>query len=120
MSAGELSGEGSTLAFEPPWYYAIEEKNLKEGRLFRVQAAGKDLLVIKNEGQIYILSNICPHARCPLHTGNIEDDYILKCICHGRKFDIRTGECLNDSLKVKRYESKIDNGNIGVKIEENL
>lgn len=117
MSAGKLSGEGSIYDFEPPWYYVTEEKNLKEGKFLRAQAAGKDLLIIKNEGQINILSNICPHARCPLHTGKMEED-ILTCICHGRKFDIKTGECVNDSLKLKIYESKVEKGNIGVKIEE--
>ncbi|WP_239451373.1 Rieske (2Fe-2S) protein [Methanosarcina horonobensis] len=39
---------------------------------------------------------------CPLDKGRLEE-FMLICPCHGRRFDIRTGECLNDSLKLRRY-----------------
>ncbi len=52
----------------------------------------------------------------PYGQGTLKE-FILTCICHGRKFDVRTGECLNDSLQLKRYEWKIEGGKVGVKIE---
>ena len=116
MSSEKKFQAGSVSDFEPPWYYAVEENNLKEGKLLRVEAGGKDVLLVKTEGQINALSNVCPHARCPLDRGRLED-FILTCICHGRKFDVRTGECINDSLKLKRYECKLEGEKIGVKIE---
>ena len=106
-----------TSGFEPPWHYAGEESGLKEETLHLVELEGKEVLLIKKEGEIYAFSNICPHARCPLDRGTL-DDYELKCICHGRRFDIRTGECLNDSLELKKFELKLEAGKIGVKLEE--
>lgn len=117
MSSEKMYQAGSGSGFEPPWYYAVEESNLKEGKLLRVEAGGKDVLLVKTEGQIYAMSNVCPHARCPMDRGRIED-FILICICHGRKFDVRTGECINDSLKLKKYEWKLEGEKIGVKIEQ--
>ncbi|MCQ1536791.1 Rieske (2Fe-2S) protein [Methanosarcina sp. KYL-1] len=116
MSSGKVNETGSISGFEPPWYYAGEEADLKEGKLLRLEAGGKDVLLIKNEGQVYVFSNICPHARCPLDRGRLED-FTLTCLCHGRRFDIRTGKCLNDMLELKKYEWKLEAGKIGVKIE---
>jgi nitrite reductase/ring-hydroxylating ferredoxin subunit len=116
MLSEKSTKQDSTFGFEPPWYYAIREADLKEGKLLRAQAGGREFLLVKNEGEINVFSNSCPHAHCPLSTGKLEEN-ILTCICHGRKFNIRTGECLNDSLKLKRYEWKIENENIGIKLE---
>jgi nitrite reductase/ring-hydroxylating ferredoxin subunit len=116
MSSENKLQDGSVSGFEPPWYFAAEESSLKEGKILHVEVEGKNLLFVKNEGQINALSNVCPHARCPMDRGRLED-FTLICICHGRRFDVRTGECLNDSLKLKSYEWKIECGKIGVKIE---
>lgn len=77
----------------------------------------KEILLIKKEGQIYAFSKTCPHAKCPLDRGTLEA-YVLKCLCHGRRFDIRTGKCLNDRLELVKYKWKLVSGKIGVKIEE--
>jgi nitrite reductase/ring-hydroxylating ferredoxin subunit len=107
---------GSNSGFEPPWFYATEESNLTEGKLLRVEPAGRNVLLLKVEGQVKAFSNLCPHAKCPMDKGRLEE-FTLICPCHGRKFDVRTGECLNDSLKLRQYESKSEAGKIGVKIE---
>ncbi|WP_440955567.1 Rieske (2Fe-2S) protein [Methanosarcina sp. Mfa9] len=116
-TSGKISGTSGTSGFEPPWHYAAEESGLKEGILHLVELEGKGILFIKMEGKIYAFLNTCPHARCPLDRGVLED-HELKCICHGRRFDIRTGECLNDSLELKKVEWKLEGGKIGVKVEE--
>lgn len=116
-TSGKISGTGGESGFEPPWNYAAEESDLKEETLHLVEIEGKGILLIKDEGQIYAFSNTCPHARCPLDRGTLEA-HVLLCICHGRRFDIRTGECLNDMLELKKFEWKLEGGKIGVKLEE--
>jgi nitrite reductase/ring-hydroxylating ferredoxin subunit len=116
MPSDKRSEANSGSSFKPPWYYATAENKLKEGKLLLVKAGGRDILLVKTEGQINALSNICPHARCPMHTGRLEE-FNLVCICHGRRFDVRTGECLNDSLNLKKYEWKLEDESIGIKIE---
>ncbi len=115
--SGKIPETGDESAFELPWHYAAEENDLKEGNLHLVELEGKGILLIKKEEQIYAFSNTCPHAHCPLDRGVLKG-HELKCICHGRKFDIRTGECLNDSLELRKVEWKLEGGKIGVKLEE--
>lgn len=112
----KIPEKSSTFVFEPPWFYAAEENNLIEGKLMHVEPGGRNILLLKVEGQIHAFSNLCPHAGCPMNKGRLEE-FTLVCPCHGRRFDVRTGECLNDSLKLRRYEFKSESGNVGVKIE---
>ncbi|KKH50607.1 ferredoxin [Methanosarcina sp. 1.H.T.1A.1] len=117
MPSEKVPEKGSISGFEPPWFYAAEESSLKEGKLLHVEPGGRNVLLLKAEGQIHAFSNLCPHARCPMDRGRLEE-FTLTCLCHGRRFDVRTGKCLNDSLELKRYEWKLEGGRIGVKIEE--
>lgn len=116
MSFKKVSETESTSNFEHPWFYAAEESSLTEGKLLRVEPGGRNVLLIKVEEHVQAFSNLCPHAKCPMDKGRLEE-FILICPCHGRRFDVRTGECLNDSLKLRQYESKSEGGKIGVKIE---
>jgi len=116
MPSEKVPEKGSISGFEPPWFYATEESSLKEEKILNVESGGRNVLLLKVEGQVHAFSNICPHARCPLDKGRLEE-FTLTCPCHGRRFDVRTGECLNDSLQLRRYESKSEGGKIGVKIE---
>lgn len=116
MPIEKVPEAGLTSGFEPPWFYAAEESSLTDGKLLRVEPGGRNILLLKVGGQIQAFSNLCPHAGCPMDKGRIEK-FTLICPCHGRKFDVRTGECLNDSLKLRQYESKSESGRVGVRIE---
>ncbi|WP_410509758.1 Rieske (2Fe-2S) protein [Methanosarcina hadiensis] len=116
MSVEKDPETGQVSGFEPPWFYAAEENSLEEGKLLHVEPGGRNVLLLKAEGEIHAFINLCPHARCPMDRGTLKE-FILTCICHGRKFDVRTGECLNDSLQLKRYDWKIEGGKVGIKIE---
>jgi nitrite reductase/ring-hydroxylating ferredoxin subunit len=116
MSSEKVPETGSISGFEPPWFYAAEESSLIEGKLLRVEPNGRNILLLKVEGQIQAFSNRCPHAGCPMDKGRLEE-FTLTCPCHGRRFDVRTGECLNDSLTLRQYESKSEGGKVGVKLE---
>lgn len=115
MPLEKVPETGSASGFEPPWFYAAEESSLKEGKLMRVEPGGRNILLLNVEGQIRAFLNVCPHAGCLMDKGRLEE-FTLICPCHGRRFDIRTGECLNDLLKLRQYESKVEDGKIGVKI----
>ena len=116
MPVEKVSKVKPVSGFEPPWFYATEESNLIEGRFLRVEPAGRNVLVLKAEGQIQAFINLCPHAGCPLDKGRLEE-FTLTCLCHVKKFDVRTGESLNSSLKLRRYETRLMEGRIGVKLE---
>jgi nitrite reductase/ring-hydroxylating ferredoxin subunit len=99
------------------WIPVIEVNKLKENSLRLVLLKGLPVLLVrKTADEIYALSNKCPHMACPLNSGVLEE-YILKCPCHGWRFDIRTGEMLEaKEIKIPLYEWQIAGSQIWLKI----
>lgn len=76
-----------------PRFVPLEHASrLHEGyrRVFLVD--GQDLLLLRHEGQDYLLDNICPHAGYPLQEGQIIE-HALRCPMHGYLFELATGDC---------------------------
>ncbi len=99
------------------WVSVLEEKVLDENGGACVAPKGLPVLLMKRHGQIFALSNICPHMGCTLGGGSM-DGYILKCPCHDWQFDIRTGRMWPEDtgIVLKSYEWKIDSGKIAIKV----
>jgi nitrite reductase/ring-hydroxylating ferredoxin subunit len=101
---------------ESSWVYVIEDKELQENSANIVFPKGLPVLLIKNAGEIYAISNKCAHMACALAGGTLKD-FIIKCPCHDWKFDIRTGEFLDaKEIKIPVYEWKLSEGKIFIKI----
>lgn len=95
---------------------AIGEGELKEGSMKLVNVAGRSILLARQNGQVYGVSNRCPHMGCSLANGTLKE-YIVTCPCHGWSFDIRTGEYQKaKQIKLMTYECKIQEGKIHVKL----
>lgn len=96
----------------------LKEKELKEGHMKHVQVSGKSILIVKQAGQIFAVSNICPHESCSLDKG-VLNEYSVMCPCHGWKFDIRNGEFIeNKMITLTTYPCKIENGKIYVQVAD--
>ena len=81
-----------------------------------VRVKGKPVLLARQGGKVYAVSNICPHAGCPLEHG-ILNDYIVTCPCHGWKFDVRNGQYQEiPNVKLDCYSTKIEKGKIHVEV----
>jgi nitrite reductase/ring-hydroxylating ferredoxin subunit len=61
--------------------------------LFRVEAFGAGLVLLRKNGSITAFEDGCPHAQWPLSEGELKDG-ILQCIGHGWEFDVQSGRCL--------------------------
>jgi len=73
---------------------AIALDALGEGELIGTSVGGTPILWAKVEGEIYALSDRCPHRGYPLHHKGKLDGYTITCAYHGGQFDIRTGVCV--------------------------
>jgi 3-phenylpropionate/trans-cinnamate dioxygenase ferredoxin subunit len=101
-----------------PFVSCIKERDLNEGQMKDLRVRGKSILLVRKEGLVYALSNICPHMGCSMHRGILRD-YLVMCPCHGWKFDIRTGEYTeNGAISLESYPTKIENGQIYVDLKE--
>lgn len=47
--------------------------------------------VVRSEGEVYAIYDVCSHAYVPLSEGEVEDSEI-ECWLHGSCFDLRTGK----------------------------
>jgi len=75
-----------------------------------------EIAVFKSNGNIFALSNICPHQQTALiYDGFIEDGCVV-CPAHGWKFDLRTGNKKSGSRGLDSYVVKIVDENIFVKV----
>ena len=75
-----------------------------------------EIAVFKTNGNIFALSNICPHQQTALiYDGFIEDGCVV-CPAHGWKFDLRTGNKKSGSRGLDSYEVKIVDEIIYVKV----
>lgn len=72
-------------------FTAITPADLAPGRMRRVRAGGRDLVVVNVDGRWVVVENRCPHAGAPLHDGPLED-CVLTCPWHGSQFDLAAGQ----------------------------
>lgn len=87
-----------------------------EGR--EVSVAGWPVALFNVDGQLYALSNTCIHRGGPLGRGFVEGDTVT-CPWHSWMFNVKTGEnVVNAEMKVARYEVKVEEGQILVRVSE--
>ncbi len=97
---------------------SIKESELKEGQMKAVRIKGKPILLVRQGGQVYGVSNRCPHMGCTLEHGILRD-YLVMCPCHGWKFDVRTGEYQEiKQVTLECYRCKVENGKIHIEISK--
>jgi len=94
----------------------LKESELKEGQMKRVRVSGKAILLVRQGGQVFGVSNICPHMGCSLDKGILRE-YLVMCPCHGWKFDVRNGQYEeNKATTLESYRTKIQDGKILIEI----
>lgn len=90
---------------------------IKNGELKVFDVNGESIILINLNGEFFAYKNQCSHMEFELDDAEIEGE-ILTCPWHGAQFNIRTGDVvrLPASEPLEKYEVKIENGKIFVKI----
>jgi 3-phenylpropionate/trans-cinnamate dioxygenase ferredoxin subunit len=66
---------------------------LAEGTVMqRVRATGDAVCLVRQNGEISALSDICTHQHFSMSQGDLLEDGTLQCAWHGARYDCRTGE----------------------------
>lgn len=72
-------------------YQALEKLHrLHDGYRQTLRLGGRELLLLQEEGRVYLLANRCPHMDAPLHKAAVRDN-LLRCPVHGIEFNLLTG-----------------------------
>lgn len=100
------------------WIKIIPIENLSdEDFITKVNVSGKNICLIRTEGEIYAVQNKCPHAGAQLSNGWCSNGNIV-CPHHRQEFDLKTGRgALGQNNYVNTYplELRIDGLYIGIK-----
>jgi nitrite reductase/ring-hydroxylating ferredoxin subunit len=125
MASGYLGGElvyrlhagvAQRPLAEPPkdFELALPSHELHEGEIRRIEIEGYPVMLTRQHGFIYALSDVCTHLACSLSEGHVEDQSI-RCNCHGSRFSLADGAVINGpatvaetSFEVREYDSRIE------------
>ena len=71
--------------------------------------------IVRAEGEIYAIHDVCSHEEVPLSEGEVYD-HTVECWLHGSCFDLRTGKPTGPpaTKPVTTYEVKIDGDDLFV------
>ena len=85
----------------------------------RVIVNGVPLAIVRSDGDIYAIFDVCSHQDVPLSEGDVEDGGI-ECWLHGSRFDLTTGRptSLPATRPVPVYPVKIDGDDVLVALQE--
>ena len=92
--------------------------DVKPGKMACVELEDKRILLANDNGTIYAADEMCTHEDASLCTGSLRG-HLIKCPLHGSRFDLTTGEPLEDPADepLTVYPVKIINNDIFVKIK---
>jgi nitrite reductase (NADH) small subunit len=107
---------------------------VREGLPTVVQAAARELVLVRWKGEVYALRTICPHHTQSFARGSVrarlggtetpgevildDENGVLICPQHYWKFDIRSGVCVsNGRERVRTYPVVVEDGRVLVDVE---
>jgi 3-phenylpropionate/trans-cinnamate dioxygenase ferredoxin component len=80
------------------WVPACRLDDIPDGEAVRVEFGAEPVCLVRTEGDVYAIHDVCSHAEVPLSEGDVEEFNgapTIECWLHGSCFDLRTGEPTN-------------------------
>ena len=74
------------------------------GKMIKVEADGKDILVTNVDGNYYAMDDTCAPAGASLVEGSL-DNSIITCPWHGATWDCKTGKMVKFGVQLKDLAS---------------
>jgi len=108
MSAAQSAG----------WVSACPLADVPEGGAIGVELAGQPVCLVRSQGQVYAIQDVCSHADIPLSEGDVEGTTV-ECWLHGSRFDLTTGKPIGlpATEPVPVYDTTIEDDTVLVRLE---
>lgn len=92
---------------------SVDDLREKTGRKYLVNEV--EVAVFKVDGEIFAVSNICPHQHASLmYDGFVENGHVI-CPAHGWEFSLQTGRLKTGSRGLDSYPVKVIDGQVYIK-----
>jgi 3-phenylpropionate/trans-cinnamate dioxygenase ferredoxin component len=91
--------------------------DVDDGAAKRVTIGSLPVAIVRSNGEVYAIHDVCSHANVALSEGEI-DDQTIECWLHGSRFDLVTGRPtgLPATRPVPVYPVKIDGDDVLVDV----
>ena len=91
----------------------LDAKDLVEGKLTRVDAAGIPAVLLKQGNSIYAIGATCTHMAGPLDEGTCQDG-VVTCPWHGSRFRMSNGAVVNSPAvyAAPTFAVRVNNGQV--------
>ncbi len=91
--------------------------DVADGTATRVVLDGVPVAVVRSDGEVYAIHDVCSHANVALSEGEVEDQTI-ECWLHGSRFDLVSGRPtgLPATRPVSVYPVKLDGDDICIDV----
>lgn len=101
---------------KPDYVTVAQVDEIPLGTCQTLEVDGIRLALCNVNGTFLAVDNTCPHAGGPLGEGTMDQD-VLECPWHGWRFNVRTGERLeNPEIRVACVEVRVQGVNVQVKL----
>jgi nitrite reductase/ring-hydroxylating ferredoxin subunit/uncharacterized membrane protein len=118
MTLAEGVGVDRTTFEDSPedWTAVLDDGELGEGQMRCVEADGTAVMVARNGGALYALSDHCSHRGGPLHEGRL-DATTVTCPWHDSVFDLRDGALVHGPAAYPQpaWDTRVREGRIEVR-----
>ena len=83
------------------------------------EVKGEPVAIVRTEGEMFAMSDVCSHEEVPLSEGEVYD-HTVECWLHGSCFDLRTGKPTNPpaTQPVPTYRVKIEGDDVYVALAQ--
>lgn len=101
---------------------AVADESVVEDKMTLVTVDKRRLILTRYEGVIYAFDATCPHAAADLAKGSLRR-WRVCCHEHDYCFDIRSGRIVwpeDEVYRLRRYEVRIDDGIVAVRLSTPL
>jgi len=95
-------------------------EDIPENKPWGFERDGLALVLIRKGNEVFALEDVCSHMEVPLSFGTMVEEYVIQCLAHGARFDIRSGKNLSFPAvtPVRSYKTEVREGKVYVKIED--
>jgi 3-phenylpropionate/trans-cinnamate dioxygenase ferredoxin subunit len=91
---------------------------LTPGKMRRLDLDGRRILLANVDGHYYATDDTCTHEDASLASGFLKGE-IVKCPLHGSRFNLRTGQVLDDPAEasLRTYAVRLDGEDILIRLD---
>jgi nitrite reductase/ring-hydroxylating ferredoxin subunit/uncharacterized membrane protein len=95
---------------------AVREAELREGQPLRAEVGGVRIVLVRRNGRVHALGELCAHLGGPLAEGEVREDSIA-CPWHGSRFALETGRVLDGPATSPQpcFETRLRDGYVEVR-----